>query len=134
MNTSPAPGSGLNKAAGIAMVVIAVTHVVFTMNPFWPQWISGALRDRTADAESMAAFWAQPGGFAAVLLLLGLLINHMARNGQRPPSYCGWLMLGWIGLCLVLIGPASGFVLGLVPSGLLIAASIRGAGTDRVDA
>ncbi len=40
MNTSMrAPGSGLTRAGGILMIVIAVVHVVFTSSPYWPGWL-----------------------------------------------------------------------------------------------
>jgi hypothetical protein len=119
------PGTALTRAGGILMILIAVVHVVFTSNPFWPGWLAGELRDHTASAESVAYFWAQPGGFAVVVLILGLLAVRTANRGERLPSYVGWGLLGWVALCVVLLGPASGFSLALAPALLLVAADVR---------
>ncbi|GAA1860138.1 DUF6463 family protein [Myceligenerans crystallogenes] len=120
-----APGSGLTRAAGIALLVIAVLHVVFTMSPYWPGWIAGELRNGGATIESVAAFWSQPGGFWALLVILGLLTIRAANQGDLLPAYVGWILLGWIVLCMIIVGPASGFTTGLVPAALLIAAALR---------
>lgn len=126
MRTStPTPGSALTRTGGILMILIAVVHVVFTSSPYWPGWLTGELRDRTASAESVASFWAQPGGFAVVVLILGLLTVRAANRGERLPSHVGWLLLGWVVLCIFLIGPASGFSFALLPALLLVAADVR---------
>ncbi len=121
----------LDTVAGTLLVAIAIIHVVFTMNPYWPAWLGGELRDGTASAESLAAFWAQPGGFSVVVVLLGLTILRSARRGERLPGYVGWGLLGWVGLCVVLIGPASGFTLALAPPVLLVAANLRARAAER---
>jgi hypothetical protein len=97
----------------------------------WPAWIAGELRDGTASTDSFRAFWAQPGGFAVVVALLGLMILRSARRGERLPGYVGWGFLGWVGLCVALVGPASGFTLALVPPVLLIVSHLRGRAADR---
>ena len=107
------------------MILIAVVHVVFTNGPHWPGWLAGELRDGTASADSVAFFWVQPGGFAVVVLLLGLLAVRTANRGERLPTYVGWTMLAWAGLCVFLLGPASGFTFALVPAVLLVAADVR---------
>ena len=124
MNTRT-PGSALTRSGGILLSLIAVVHVVFTSSPHWPGWLAGDLRNQTASAESVASFWAQPGGFAVTVLLLGLLAVRAANRGERLPSYVGWALLGWLALCIVLIGPASGFSFALVPVLLLIAGDLR---------
>ncbi|MFV2144811.1 DUF6463 family protein [Isoptericola sp. G70] len=125
MEQTKSTGAGLTRTAGILMIVIAVLHAVVTTTSHWSGWLAGNLRDRTASAESVAAFWAQPGGFAVVVLVLGLLVVRAANRGDRLPAYVGWSLLGWVVLCLVLIGPASGFSLALVPAALLVAADVR---------
>jgi hypothetical protein len=126
MNTSTrTPGSALTRAGGILLILVAVVHVVFTSSPHWPGWIAGELRERTASAESVASFWAQPGGFAVAVLLVGVLAVRAANRDERLPSAVGWVLLGWTGLCLFLLGPASGFSLALVPVLLLLAGDLR---------
>lgn len=107
------------------MILIAVVHVVFTSSPHWPGWLAGELRNGTASAESVASFWAQPGGFSVVVLLLGLLAVRAANRGERLPAYVGWTVLAWVGLCVFLVGPASGFSFALIPAVLLVAADVR---------
>ena len=119
------PGTALTRTGGILMILIAVVHVVFTSSPFWPGWFAGDLRNHTASAESVAYFWAQPGSFAVAVLLLGLLAVRAANRRERLPSYVGWGLLGWVALCVVLLGPASGFSLALLPALLLVAADVR---------
>lgn len=119
------PGTALTRTGGILMILIAVVHVVFTSSPFWPGWLAGDLRNHTASPESVAYFWAQPGGFAVTVLLLGLLAVRAANRHERLPSYVGWGLLGWVSLCVVLLGPASGFSLALLPALLLVAADVR---------
>jgi hypothetical protein len=76
-------------------------------------------------------FWALPGSFVVPLVLFGLLVARLGRCGERPPAYAGWVLAGWVAGCALLIGP-SGFLLGFVPAGLLIAADLlarrKGAG------
>lgn len=126
------PGSALTRTGGVLLILIAVVHVVFTSGPYWPGWLAGELRERTASAESVASFWAQPGGFAVVVLLLGLLAVRAANRGERLPSYVGWVLLGWVALCITLMGPASGFSFALAPVLLLIAGDVRARVSRRV--
>ncbi|MFD8532191.1 DUF6463 family protein [Streptosporangium canum] len=110
--------------AGRAMILIAVAHTaVFVPLAPWSSWLAGDLRNRVADSDSVATFWALPGGFVAVLVLLGLLVARAGRQGQRVPGYVGWVILAWAALAVSLIGP-SGFLLAAIPAGLLIASNI----------
>lgn len=118
------PGSALNRWAGYSMLFIAVAHtLVFAFNPFWSQWLSGGLRGGQAPADAYTTFWALPGGFVPVLVLLGILVVRMGRRGEPVPGYFGWVMLAWCGLCTYIVGP-SGFVSGIVPAALLIAGTV----------
>ncbi|MEO3804207.1 DUF6463 family protein [Nonomuraea sp. B1E8] len=118
------PPSRLTVWAGHTMILIAALHTaVFAGLAPWSSWFAGDLRNRTGSTESLTTFWALPGGFVVVLVLLGLLVSRMGRQGQRVPAYVGWAMLGWVALAVFLIGP-SGFLGGLIPAGLLIAASL----------
>ncbi|GAA3127542.1 hypothetical protein GCM10020001_056130 [Nonomuraea salmonea] len=106
------------------MIFIAVAHTA-VFAPLVPlsSWLAGDLRNRAADSDSVATFWALPGGFVVVLVLLGLLVARAGRQGQHVPGYVGWVILAWGALAVSLIGP-SGFLLTAVPAGLLIAANI----------
>nr|WP_220449018.1 DUF6463 family protein [Nonomuraea mesophila] len=132
MSTTPAahppalsaPPSRLTIWAGRTMILIAVAHTaVFARLAPWSSWLAGDLRNRAADSDSVATFWALPGGFVVVLVLLGLLVTRAGRQGQHVPAYVGWVILAWGALAVSLIGP-SGFLLTVVPAGLLIAANI----------
>ncbi|GAA3443371.1 hypothetical protein GCM10018955_28090 [Planomonospora venezuelensis] len=121
---SAAPPSRFTVWAGRTMILIAVAHtIVFARLAPWSGWLAGDLRNRAADSDSVATFWALPGGFAVVLMLLGLLVARAGGQGQRVPGYVGWVLLAWAALAVSLIGP-SGFLLAVVPAGLLIAADI----------
>lgn len=71
--------------------------------------------------ESMRDFWALPGGFALPLILLGLLISRLAHAGRALPAYAGWLFTSWVVLSAGILMP-SGFLFGLIPAGMLLAA------------
>ncbi|MFI7045544.1 DUF6463 family protein [Streptosporangium sandarakinum] len=116
--------SRLTVWAGRSMILIAVAHTaVFAPLAPWSSWLAGDLHDPAPDSDSVATFWALPGGFVVVLGLLGLLVARAGRQGQRVPGYVGWTILVWAALAVGLIGP-SGFLLGVIPSGLIIAADI----------
>lgn len=122
--TLSAPPSRLTIWAGRTMVLIAVAHTaVFALVAPWSSWLAGDLRNHAADSDSVATFWALPGGFVVVLVLLGLLVARAGQQGQRVPGYVGWVILAWAALAVSLIGP-SGFLLAAIPAGLLIAANI----------
>lgn len=119
-----APRSRLTMWAGRTMIFIAVAHTaVFAPLAPWSDWLTGSLRAGTASPDSVATFWALPGGFVVVLVLLGLLVARAGRHGQHVPGYVGWVVLAWGALGVGLIGP-SGFLTAAIPAGLLIAADI----------
>jgi hypothetical protein len=116
----------LTQGAGWSLVAIAVLHtLVFIGHPHWSSWLAGGLREGSPDPDSLATFWALPGGFAVVMVVLGLLLARMGRRGERVPGYVGWALGIWALACVWLIGP-SGFLLGLLPAGLLAAAAVLG--------
>ncbi|MGW4502535.1 DUF6463 family protein [Micromonospora sp. NPDC004336] len=111
----------LTVAAGWSLAAIGVLHaVVFLPHPHWGEWLSGGLRSGEGGDASLSVFWALPGSFVVPLVLLGLLVARLGRRGERAPAYVGWALGGWAAGCALLIGP-SGFLLGFVPAGLLIA-------------
>ena len=116
---------GLTMWAGRLLIAIAAAHLaLFAPQAPWSRWFAGDLRGNGPKDSSVAElFWALPGGFVVVLVLLGLLVGRAGRQGHQVPWYVGWLVLGWSLSCVALIGP-SGFVFGVLPAGLLIAADI----------
>ncbi|HLS13763.1 MAG TPA: DUF6463 family protein [Beutenbergiaceae bacterium] len=123
MNQKPSHRSTV--IAGWSMVAIAVLHTLAHMfHPYWRQWLTGGLWTGEAGLESISFFWALPGSFVVVLAVLGLLVAGMGRRGDDVPAYVGWGLGLWVLGCLALIGP-SGFMFGILPSILLIAADLR---------
>jgi hypothetical protein len=120
------PGSGLNRAAGIALVVIGALHlVVMAPHPHWESWFAGGLWNGAGSPASTSAFWAMPASFAVPMVLLGVMIIRLAPRGEVP-AFLGWTLLAWDLICILLISPLSGFSLGLIPIILLVIASLRG--------
>ncbi|MDO3703168.1 DUF6463 family protein [Micromonospora sp. C28SCA-DRY-2] len=124
----------LTVAAGWTLAGIGVLHAaVFLPHPYWEQWLTGGLRSGEGGDASLSVFWALPGSFVVPLVLLGLLLARLGRRGERAPAHVGWALGGWAAGCALLIGP-SGFLLGFVPAGLLIAEDLlarrRGGGRE----
>ncbi|MFF5210559.1 DUF6463 family protein [Streptosporangium sp. NPDC000396] len=119
----------LSVWAGGISAAIGVVHTVFFSIKTWPQWgdwISGGLHgtDTLKDPAVLASardFWSLSGSFAVPLILLGLLISHMARTGQKIPSYLGWALGVWVLVNAWILEP-SGFPLGIIPVALLLLA------------
>ncbi|MEV6771661.1 DUF6463 family protein [Nocardia sp. NPDC051030] len=115
--------------AGRLLIAIGVLHIVafvlFTHDS-WSGWATGELHSGDPDkdfdlAVSTWRFWALPGGFAVPLIVLGALMVRTVRNGRIAPAYAGWSLGAWVLLNSYLLFP-SGFLLGFIPVGLLIAA------------
>lgn len=122
----------LTVGAGWSMATIGALHaVVFLPHPYWSEWLAGGLRSGESGDKSLSVFWALPGSFVVPLVLFGLLVARLGRRGERAPAYVGWVLGGWVAGCALLIGP-SGFLLGFIPAGLLIAEDLlarrKGAG------
>jgi len=116
----------LSRWAGRSLLIIAALHTLATgIHPFWATWFSGELWSPDPEnAYAVTAFWALPGGFTVIMVLLGLLVVHLANRGEVAPGYVGWTLLGWVVLCVAIIG-VSGFLTGLVPATMLITANFK---------
>ena len=115
----------LTVAAGWAMVATCLLHtLVFSIHPYWGDWLAGPLRGSSVSMAEAARFWGLPGGLVVPGAILGLLIIRQGGRGQRLPAYVGRVLALWAAACLWMIGP-SGFVLVLVPAALLIIAGRR---------
>ncbi len=75
-------------------------------------------------ARSTAVYWASLGGFAVPLLLLSLLILDRGQHGLAMPVWFGLALGAWFALNTLALGP-SGFALGLLVAGLLLAGARR---------
>lgn len=113
------------------LIVLGLLHItLFTVQAltrgFVPGWLAGDLRvmrSWSAEAtQSEAAFWVSVGSFAVPLILLGALTLTLTRLGQPVPAYLGYGLGVWVIVCAVMVEP-SGFPVGLIPVGLLIAAN-----------
>lgn len=120
----------LTLLAGRLIVAIALLHIVFFVVVSWdhlPGWLAGDLwRNAALDApmtQSEAHFWTLLGSFAVPLLLLGAVMARSAKEGRLLPAYITWTITAWVVVCTLLLEP-SGFPLGLVPSGMLVAAEV----------
>lgn len=131
-STTPAPGTRLTMAGAIGIGVIAVLHAVVMGFDHWPEWLAGSLRDGTAESASWAAFWAQPGGFEPAALALAIMVAGAARRGRPAPVSVGLVLVGWLGMCMFLVGPLSGFGLAMIAAGLVLAGALRGRGARSV--
>ncbi|WP_051177868.1 DUF6463 family protein [Nocardia concava] len=113
--------------AGRSIIAIGVLHTAYFLpvtKPSWSDWFSGSLSrggDRPSDAQSLADFWALPGSFVVPLIALGALIIKSGREDREIPRSVGISLGIWSAANFALLFP-SGFVLGLIPAGLLVAA------------
>lgn len=122
-------GARLYKIAGWGLFGICLLHLAFWSVATWrswPGWISGKLWDVTNQSYEATKmhfhFWALPGSFMVPLLLLSLLMVRAAKHKDKLPTYIGWGLLAWVIACWLMLLP-SGFVLGVIPAILLIAAN-----------
>ncbi|MDI2131073.1 hypothetical protein [Yinghuangia seranimata] len=111
-----------------ATVLIGVAHTVYfavRTHGSWGGWLTGELwgsgaRD-AAHMETARDFWQLPASFVVPMVLLALVASRLARSGRALPGYVGWTFAAWIVVCGGILLP-SGFLLGVVPAGMFIAA------------
>ncbi|BEK91323.1 DUF6463 family protein [Nocardia seriolae] len=113
--------------AGRSVIAIGLLHTAYFIpvtRPSWAEWFSGGLSRHTDDsshAQPLADFWALPGSFVVPLIALGLMITKSAREDREVPRAVGISLGVWSAANFAVLFP-SGFVLGLIPAGLLISA------------
>lgn len=121
----------LTRAAGVTILVICLLHTIFfSVHPYWAEWLAGPFRSGITSADEAIQFWGLPGGFVAPGALLGLLILREGRLGRTVPAVVGIVLALWASACFWVVGP-SGFLLVLVPAGMLIGASLSRRGSRR---
>lgn len=121
--TTPA-AARLTSASGWSLLVITALHIaVFSVQAPWGEWFDGDLRVSGADPESLAVFWAMPGGLVVPAILTGLLLLRLGRQRQRVGLAFAFTLIAWVAFCVWIIG-VSGFLAVLVSAGLVIASVI----------
>ncbi|WP_185845750.1 DUF6463 family protein [Kibdelosporangium aridum] len=110
--------------AGRLMVIIAAVHLVgfgVASVDAVPEWLGGALwfKGLTPIPEAEGLFWASIGSFAVPVLILGLVVGWLAKQGLPVPRFVPWILGAWVLVCSLLMEP-SGFPLGLIPVGMLL--------------
>ncbi|WP_257578376.1 DUF6463 family protein [Streptomyces sp. JJ38] len=121
--------------AGRSLIVLSLAHLLgmgVQTTEHLDDWLSGALwglsRDEFVEPSRAAgAFWLVIASFAVPMLLLGMLVCHLSRQGLVVPAPIGWGLGAWCLIGAAILEP-SPLLLGLVPAVLLVR-DARGQGT-----
>jgi Family of unknown function (DUF6463) len=133
INISNVNTRNITASGGYLAIAGAGIHlVVATMKrgDVWRQirdegFVNTVTLDPSADQLAAAeAFWFSPGSFAVPLGLIGLLVVHLTRKGQRLPLWLGWIIVVWA-LILGLLVPNSGAWLILAVGALIVVGESR---------
>ncbi|MFD3704135.1 DUF6463 family protein [Nocardia sp. NPDC058658] len=121
-------GRRMTLWAGVIITLGGIGHTVGSLVETAPthlgSWFDGHLWDQYDYAEwsdSAAGFWYSALSFGPPLLLVGVLVLWMARNGITPPAFLAVALVGWVVITFVASGPSPLPIL-LIPAGLLLAA------------
>lgn len=125
--------------AGRILVLMGAVHLIVLgvqNGEYVDEWFSGALwglprEEFVHPAEANGAFWIVVASFAVPLLLLGLLITRLARQGVAVPQSIGWCLGAWCLVGAAILEPTP-LLLGLAPAILLIRAARRTASAAEV--
>lgn len=118
------PAARLTGLAGWSLILIAVLHIAFFIPQApWADWFDGSLRSSEPDPESVAVFWALPGGIAVPAILAGTFMIRLARRGHRAGAGVAATLIAWVTGCLWLVGP-SGFIFVYATAALLLAGTL----------
>lgn len=130
-SVEPGPGSAPTRAdrltvsGAIALLTISALHtLVFALHPWWGPWMAGPFRTTQLPTDAAVQFWGLPGGFVVPGVLLALLMLRTGRRGDTVPIYVPLTLGIWALFCVWMVGP-SGFLLLLIPTTLLLIASLR---------
>lgn len=100
------------KWAGRLIALIGGGHLTLGMLASWSyfdDWMSMELWGHWwDDTDAANAFWSNPAGFSWPLLVVGLLVVWMDRNGIVPLPFLACMVLGWGALCAVIVEPTPG--------------------------
>ncbi|MFE2996818.1 DUF6463 family protein [Nocardia sp. NPDC059246] len=97
------------KWSGRIIALIGAGHLAIGLllsHAYFGDWLSLRLWGHwQEDTLSAHAFWANPAGFGLPLLIVGLLVVWMDRNGIVPPIFLAWMVLAWGGVCALIVEP-----------------------------
>jgi hypothetical protein len=110
---------GLALGAGLALGPFSRADA-----PLTQMWRAGLFDSVGDDPSNNAVTWFLLWGF--LLALLGAVLHEIERSGVRIPASFGWGFLATCALGVVLM-PASGFWLGVIPVALTFARARRAA-------
>ena len=103
------------------IIGVGLLHLIaglFIFRDAWAVVVDRGIVGGVSDFDSTAtAFW-----FAALgpaLLIVGGLVDHFEKVGDRPPAWLGWAMLALV-VCLIVPMPATGAWLIVPPTIALI--------------
>lgn len=123
------------KWAGLLIVLCGLGHTIGALVETAPQyagsWFSWALweasnNDPLAMSHTTAAFWYTAYSFGLPLLLIGLIVLWLDRQGIIPPPFIAWSVAAWTVVTAVLSG-LSPLLLLLIAAVLLLLAARRSA-------
>lgn len=120
------------KWAGGLIVLCGVGHTLGALVQTAPQyagsWFSWALweehnNDPLAMSHTTAAFWYSVYSFGLPLLLIGVIVLWMGRQGITPPPFIAWSVAAWTAVGAVLSGLSP--LLFLLPAAALLLVGAR---------
>jgi len=127
------PGSDARvRWAGRILLLLGTGHLVLalalTIDAHADRWFTAQLWRLDEGilnmSPAMAAFWLTTGSFAGPLIMVGVLVLWLDRQGIAPPRSVAWMLVIWSALAAVIVEPAP-WVLITVAGGLLLAARRR---------
>ncbi|QWF83308.1 DUF6463 family protein [Amycolatopsis sp. CA-230715] len=111
------------KWAGWLMVLFGAAHTLGALTvekaaSHAGAWFSGALwrDDLAAMSQANSAFWLSVYSFGVPLVVVGLMVLWLDRNGITPPRFIAWVLGIW-----TVVGAA---VLVITPWPILLAANV----------
>lgn len=125
--------------AGRLIVLVGAGHLLIALalyaRPHFGAWFSGALwgEDLAAMSDAGAALWLTIDSFSVPLVLVGLTVLWLDRQGLTPPPFLAWTLGVWAVIEAVIFGPSPSWLLP-VAAGLLLAGARRAKRRDSPDA
>ena len=125
--------------AGRLIVLVGAGHLLIALalyaRPHFGAWFSGALwgEDLAAMSDAGAALWLTIDSFSVPLVLVGLIVLWLDRQGLTPPPFLALTLGVWAVIEAVIFGPSPSWLLP-VAAGLLLAGARRAKRPDSTEA